>query len=150
MKYPMENYDNVTPERANCHKWSFLPRQIGVDMPLVKVLDMLWVDFNIRSFPIDFDELKLENDLYGLSVGAGYRVLTSEGRPFLDLQKTDNDSFVITMIYGLDYPVNVRRICSDASATGDDGGFGRTFMGTGGNSYVQSQNSRHGGYRDAA
>ncbi len=113
------------------NKWSFFPRRIGGAYDLVELLDMLWVDSELRGFILSFDDLGLENYLASLSEGENFVVYSIYGSPLLLFVK-DRGKFVLMESYRLEIAINDRMICSDESAREEK--FGRGFAGLGGNS----------------
>ncbi len=112
-------------------KWSFLPRKLNTEYNIVDLMDMLWVDAEIRGFIFGFDDFQLEQVLTDLPDGASYVVDSVYGKPMMIFTKK-GQNFVLERIYSLDHAINDRRICSDESSRNES--FGRGFMGLGGNS----------------
>ncbi len=124
--------DGAFENRAEVYnKWSFFPRRIGGAYDLVELVDMLWVDSELRGFILSFDDLELENYLSSLPEGADYVVYSIYGSPLLIFVK-NNAKFVLMESCRLEIVINDRMICSDESAREEK--FGRGFAGLGGNS----------------
>lgn len=118
-------------ERESYTKKSFFPRE-GQEYTLADTLEMLYADSQVRGVMDSFDEVKLEGELAKMEIGKARKFMSGEHIRMI-LKKIGHDKFQIHAVFGV-VPVNDRKICSDASAQNE--GFGRSFMGLGGNSNV--------------
>lgn len=110
---------------------SFINRRPGMSYNLSDLMDMLWVDANLREFIDLYDEVALESYLQELSDGSFYAVNSVYGAPMLVFRKV-NGLFVLESMYPLERAINFRSICSDRDSKGEI--LGRGFAGLGGNS----------------
>ena len=113
-------------------KNAFMPRLYGTRYNLADMLDMLWVDANLREFIDEFNEVEMETSLRDLQEGQRITIFSKHGEPFLVFRR-EGDFYRLVANYVMSTPVNNRRICSDADAGLNDQG--RGFAAGGGNSF---------------
>ncbi len=128
------NIMNNAPEsnrRVHFQRRDLFPRG-GEKYTLHDMLDMLYVDSELRRLIPEFKEEEMERWLKAIPEGEIRRIRGHVGETRFVVKK-ENGLYHIAIALAVENAVNDRKICSDADTVHEQ--FGRAYGGLGGNSY---------------